>query len=276
MAIRNIKNTVILAIITVASISSCQQDYYFSLNPRDDQTGQFTKETYYCENEPEIEIGSVENTYDSDGNLILTKKKLFGSYYSMTEKLYDYSGLKTIDNVYSFSNGSWELNYTYEYFYSLDILQKKITKNQDGIETNKTVYSYRGRKLDWEDFYRFSEGEWKFRYAHKFDFNGNGQLARKSSYQTVEKDKVYDYFTYSYKKGKLSEEERILITGKVGYHKDYFYNQDGTLDYIIQDGNMVEENFYENGRLIEKHTWYYGIDPGFYFCGGNIIYRYEY
>jgi hypothetical protein len=50
----------------------------------------------------------------------------------------------------------------------------------------------------------------------------------------------------------------------------------GFIDEITKDGKVVEKNFYELGKLTEKQTFYYGIDPGYYQCGGNLIYKYEY
>ena len=60
------------------------------------------------------------------------------------------------------------------------------------------------------------------------------------------------------------------------YIETYHYDSENRLTTIIEDENIIEENFYDGKKLIEKRTYYYGIDPGFDVCYGNYIYRYEY
>jgi hypothetical protein len=276
MYISKLKITGILSIIILAFLSSCEKEYDYSLIFDESYPEQLKKEVCYCGREPDKEVGFKEYSCSKKGELDCVILNMYGSNQSKTQSFYNHSGVKTTDSIFYYSEGAWIIDQVYEYNYIKGLLHEKILKTETGKEKHKTVYIYHGTKPEWEDFYYFKDGEWDFQYAHKFEFDRNGLLAKKSSYTTLEKDKVYDYFTYSYKNGKLSEEERIIQTGKVSYHKDYFYNKDGTLDYVVQDGNIIEKNTFENSRLVEKHTWYYGIDPCFSQCCGNIIYRYEY
>lgn len=107
-----------------------------------------------------------------------------------------------------------------------------------------------------------------------FDEQGNFRH-KKGSFQDEAKENVYDTFVYAYKNGKLHEKKRIIITGKTSYVKKFFYTAKGFIDEITQDGKVAEKKFYELGRITEKHTFYYGIDPGFSPCGGNFIYKYK-
>lgn len=151
-----------------------------------------------------------------------------------------------------------------------------IKYESDGSYTNKTVFKYSGKKLKWEEFYYFTADEWQFQYAHDFEFDRNGNLIKKNSYQTAEKNKVYDEFIYKYKNGRLVEEKRIIRTGETSYIKTFTYTSEGFPDEIISGENVIEKNYYENNKLTEKHTFYFGIDPGFSACNGNFIYRYSY
>lgn len=142
--------------------------------------------------------------------------------------------------------------------------------------SHKTTYKYDGNNPQWEEFWYFWNNEWKFQYAHRFEFNKNGKLVKKESYQTEEKDKVYDTFIYKYLNNKLVEEKRIIQTGATSYVLKFSYTSNGFPDETIQDENVIEKNYYSAGQLTEKHTFYFGIDPGFSQCNGNLIYKYEY
>ncbi|MBK6285582.1 MAG: hypothetical protein IPF54_25560 [Draconibacterium sp.] len=48
------------------------------------------------------------------------------------------------------------------------------------------------------------------------------------------------------------EEKRIIRTGATSYIKTFSYTTDGCPDETIQDGNVIEKNFYEEGKLIEN------------------------
>lgn len=276
MHFSKLKITGILSIIILALLSSCEKEYDYSLIFDESYPEQIKKEVCYCGKEPDNEIGSTEYQYDNNGNLILITSRIDEWNPTKIISSFNYSGLKLTDTIFYSVGDIWKISHIYEYNYMGSLLSKKIVKSETGEETSKTVYIYHQTKPEWEEYYYFNDGSWEFRHAIKFDFNKNRQLAKKSYYGAIEKDKVSEYYTYSYKNGKLWTEERILRTGNIGYHKEYFYNNDGTLDHVVQDENIVEENSYENGKLIEKHTWYYGIDPCFSLCCGNIIYRYEY
>ena len=73
------------------------------------------------------------------------------------------------------------------------------------------------------------------------------------------------HLLYTYKNGHLSTEKRILLTGELGHEKEYFYTNNGLLDQIVEDGNIIEKNYYDEKKIIEKYSYYFEIDPGFYF-----------
>ncbi len=74
----------------------------------------------------------------------------------------------------------------------------------------------------------------------------------------------------------MIEEKKETKVGGLIYLKTYEYDSQGRLVKIQDEENTIEENDYVDNELIEKRTYYFGIDPGFDVCYGNYIYRYEY
>jgi len=60
------------------------------------------------------------------------------------------------------------------------------------------------------------------------------------------------------------------------YLKTYKYDSQNRLVQIKDGKNIIEKNYYFNKKLIEKRTYYFGIDPGYDICYGNYIIRYKY
>lgn len=277
MKLRSLKITTKLAILSIIWFSSCQRDDFDTSLIFDEQGNfRYKKESAYCQRNPETEISSKTFFYDKNGNTI---KELISYIGGLEEKkVQEFNGDNQLlrDSTFYYRSGEWEYQNSTRYIYSQNLLSEKQRYNSDGKLSHKTLYKYVGSMLRWEEFWYFNTNEWKFQYAHGFEFDRNGRLVKKESFQDEAKEKVYDTLVYAYKNGRLYEEKRIIVTGKTSYVKKYSYTPDGFIDEIIKDGNVVEKNFYELGKLIEKHTFYYGIDPGFSPCGGNFIYKYEY
>ena len=272
-----IKITGFLTIMGVAILSSCEIEE-FALDPVFANDGKFLFQTEktYCNREPENEIWSKSFKYDKNSNLTETTNFYNETPDSKTTTTFNSNNQPLTDSIFYFAENRWKLNNSTEYIYSRNLLSEKKRFEADGTNTHKTVYKYIGTTPKWEEFYYYTDNQWKFQYAHGFEFDRNGRLIKKSSYQTAEKDKVYDTFIYAYKNGKLVEEKRIIRTGEISYINKFTYTSEGLPFETIQNKNIIEKNFYTNGRLTEKHTFYFGIDPGFSQCNGNLIYKYGY
>jgi hypothetical protein len=278
MTLRGLKITSILAILSIIWLSSCQRDEFDTSLIFDEQGNfRYKKESAFCQRNPEKEFSTKTFSYDKNGNVI--QELIAYNGIQEVKKKQEFNGQNQLmtDSTFYYRSGEWQYQNATHYIYSRNLLSEKQRYNSDGTFSHKTVYNYTGSKLRWEEFWYFNNNEWKFQYAHGFEFDRSGRLVKKESFQDETKENVYDTFVYSYKNGRLHEEKRIIRTGKTSYVKKYFYTAKGFIDEITQDGNVVEKNFYELNRLTEKHTFYYGIDPGYYYpCGGNIIYKYEY
>jgi hypothetical protein len=237
---------------------------------------QYQKETAFCQSNPDKEIWSKTFIRDKAGNVI--EETTFNNGLPDLKKtwVFNSNNQKENDSTFYNSDGNWIFQYSHEYIYQRNRLTEIIRYEPGDIMSHKTTYKYDGNNPRWEEFWYFSNNEWKFQYAHGFEFNNNGKLVKKESYQTEKKDKVYDTFIYKYFNNKLVEEKRIIQTGIVSYVSKFTYTSNGFPDETIQNGNVIEKNYYSDGRLTEKHTFYFGIDPGFSQSNGNLIYKYEY
>jgi hypothetical protein len=277
MNLQDLKITVILAILFGIFHTSCDYtEFYPPLVLIESEGFQYKKEQAFCQSNSEKEIWSKSFTRDEKGNI--TEEITFsdGNPNFKTTRTFNSSNQQLTDSTFNFISGKWKLQYSNKFIYNRNILSEKKKFEADGTNTHKTTYSYQGNVLRWEDYWYFSENEWKFQYAYGFEFNGNGKMIKKQSFQTEKKDRVYDTFIYSYLNNKLVEEKRILQTGATDYILKFTYTPEGLPFETIQDKNVIEKNFYTNGRLTEKHTFYFGIDPGFSQCNGNLIYKYSY
>ena len=277
MKFSSLKITAFLTISVVVLITSCEIGD-FNIDPKSERNEKFLFQTEktFCKNNPENEVFSKSFKYDNNENIIETitffnnvpDTKLTGSFNVNNQRL--------TDSTFYYIENSWKYVNSNQYVYSGNKLKEIQNYDVDGKNTHKIVYQYSGSKPKYEEFYYYYDDKWEFQYAHGFEFNKNGNLTKKSSYKSSEKNEVYDQFIYKYKNGFLVEEKRIIRTDETSYVKTFSYTTDGLPDETIQDGNVIEKNFYEKGKLIEKQTFYFGIDPGFSECNGNYIYRYSY
>lgn len=277
MLFSKFKITVILSILFGLFHSSCQLNEFDTALIFDEPGKfQYQKETAFCQSNPDNEIWSKTFTQDKAGNVIEETTFINGLPDLKITRKFDLTNEKETDSTFYNSGGNWFFQNSHQYIYQRNRLAEILRYEPVGTISHKTTYKYNGDKPLWEEFWYFSNNEWKFQYAHRFEFNRDGKLTKKESFQTEEKDKVYDTFIYTYQSGKLTEEKRIIQTGATSYVLKFTYTSKGFPDETIQDGNVIEKNFYTNGRLTEKHTFYFGIDPGFSQCNGNLIYKYSY
>lgn len=208
---------------------------------------------------------------------------------------YGYSNDKLIAET-TFSNGEIQSKTTFEY----------NSDNQLELEIHETDWKKTEKTYIYNEFNQLINIKYRF-----IDYDSNGQVTDESEseapreYENNQLVKEWAYWggfnTYEYNDGKvvtkidytkngekhhvttykysgdlLIEEKKETKTGSLMYLKSYKYDSHNRLT-IIQDGeNIIEENDYIDKKLIEKRTYYFGIDPGFDVCYGNYIYRYEY
>ena len=277
MCNQHLKITRFFPILLILFFISCHEiEYDPNSLFESDEEFQYKTEKAFCQNDPEFEISSKNFYYNKNGNKTEEITYSFGNPVFKITITYNSYNQKLSESVFYYKNDSWELSTQNLYKYSRNRLIEK--NNYDSGETllNKTIYKYSDNRLKYEELYRRGNNDWVFNFAYGYEYNSSGQLAKRLSYQDEAKEIVYDQYVYTYTDGRLATVKRILVTGKTQFFREYSYTRNGLLDEITEDGNTIEKNYYEHGKLIEKHTWYFGIDPGFFSCNGNYILKYGY
>ncbi|WP_439489660.1 hypothetical protein [Algoriphagus sp.] len=182
--------------------------------------------------------------YHSDNQLVL---ETYVTNSQMTKKSFIYNELNQLINIkYRFTD------------YNTDgqIVSESESEAPREYQNNQLV-------KEWESWGGFSTYEYKDgKVITKIDYTKNGE--------------EHHFTYYKYSGDLLIEEKKETRVGGLMYLKTYTYDSQNRLIQIRDRENIIEENDYNGKKLIERRTYYFGIDPGFDICYGNYIYRYEY
>ncbi|MCB0632701.1 MAG: hypothetical protein R2824_20790 [Saprospiraceae bacterium] len=222
----------------------------------------------FCQNTPNDPLRSIEYEY-SDGKLVMETTTQQGNVQSRIT--YDYNpDDQLILETYETNFQKIAKTFIYNELDQLVSIKYNITKfDGNGLVTDE---SERETALEYENGLLVKESEyWGGFITYEYQFGK--VISRIDHTATGEKHHIT---TYKYSGDLLIEEKKENSTGGVIYLKTYEYDFRNRLLAIHDRGNTIEENEYLNYKLIEKRTYYFGIDPGFDVCYGNYIYRYEY
>lgn len=191
-----------------------------------------------------IIVNKTTYEYNSDNQLIF---EIYETDLRKTEKIFIYNELNQLVNIkYKFT----------DYDINGEVIDEREKEAPREYENNLLV-------KEWEYWGGFNTYEYKNgKVQTKIDYTGTGEK--------------HHITTYKYSGNLLIEEKKETKVGGLIYLKTYKYDSQNRLIKIQDGDNIIEENDYIDNKLIEKRTYYFGIDPGFYVCYGNYIYRYEY
>ncbi|MFY9151944.1 MAG: hypothetical protein WAO52_08020 [Prolixibacteraceae bacterium] len=221
-----------------------------------------------CQNTPDEILHRVEYWYEDDQ---LMKETTLVNGLVQSRKIFDYNLQgKLSSETYVTDWIKTEKTFIYNDLSQLiNIVCKTTNYNTNGQIVDEHVeeapLEYENNKLtkEWALWGGFSTYEYlNDKVTTKIDFT-----------KYAEKHHVT---TYTYSGDYVIEEKKETAFGTLIYDKKLQYDSDKRLISIVDGENILEENFYEGAKLIEKKTWYFGIDPGFDVCSGNYIYKYEY
>ena len=254
----------ILIILLVGMIVSCSDD-----NPNlPSNFDESNVVNVYCQATPTTVLSRIENYYNN-GNLTIKKTYSEGNLESTTTFEYNSSNLLSLE-ICEAGLSKYEKTYIYNALNQLiNIIHKIISYDNQGHiiseSESETPLKYENNQLvkEWVYCGGFTTYEYE-----------NGKVSAKIDYSdTGQKGQIT---TYKYSGDLKIEERKVTAAGSLMYVRTFQYNSENQLITIIEDGNIIETNFYNQNKLTEKRTYYFGIDPGFYLCDGNFIYRYEY
>lgn len=224
--------------------------------------------TVFCPNALNTAISQTDYEYDLE-NLIRLTLKNYGEITSVTNYEYN-SKNQLIKETCDQDLRNTEITYVYN---ESDQLINKLYKIAD-LDANGLVL-------------RTTESESPLEYENNFlvkDFEtwggwntyeySNNKLIKKNFYTSS--GQLHWIMTFKYSGDLKIEEKNQTFNGTIIYTKSYEYDSDGRLEKVIDDGNVIEQNLYDGNKLLEKRIYYFGIDPGYYACNGNFIYKYQY
>lgn len=210
----------------------------------------------------------VEYEYEND-NLIKETLFLNGEKHSKTT--FDYnSDNQIISEIYISDLRKTEKTFLYnEHNLLINILYKSTYYDIDGQITNQSESEapreYENNQLvkEWEYWGGFNTYEYK-----------NGKVVTKIDYTKNGEQHHFTYYKYS--GDLLIEEKKENKSGGLLYLKTYSYDSQNRLIQVKDGDNIIEENDYVGNKLVEKRTYYFGIDPGYDICYGNYVFKYKY
>jgi hypothetical protein len=259
------KSAIYIVIFIYVYILSCSKNDLDHNYYEDEQP---TAMSAYCQNSKEKELKRVE--YEYENGILKTETSIMDGKID-SKKSFEYnSEMLVFKETYEAYRYKLEKSFLYNKSNQvINIISKTFNYNAEGQVTDssekQTPLEYERNLLvkEWESWGGYNTYEYKYgKVTIKKEHTANGELHQIS------------YFKFS---GLLKiEEKKTTASGSIIYVRNFKYNNKGKLTSIAEDGNIIEEDIYSGNRLIEKRTFYFGIDPGFSPCSGNFIYRYEY
>jgi len=225
----------------------------------------------YCQSNPDAYYQEVKYEYDNDH--LISETVYIGGEIDSRKTFEYYANGQLKREIYKITSLTTQEK---EYFYNEKNLLEKIIYtvinfNIAGEETDRRqseeTYEYKNDLLvkmveNW--------GGWNI-----YEYDEKGKMITLTDYTKLGQKYHITHFKY---KGNLKIEEwcEVAETGVVLYLHKFEYNNANQLVTVTENGKTIEKNTYGGNKLLEKQTFYFGIDPGFSFCSGNYIYKYEY
>ncbi|MGF1584571.1 MAG: hypothetical protein ACFCUM_04560 [Bacteroidales bacterium] len=223
----------------------------------------------FCQKTPNDTIRRITYEYDND-NLMTESNFYNGDIQERTTYEYNTDNQLILETYETFLRKTVKSYIYNELSQLINIIYLSIDYDSNGqteaINESEAPREYENNQLvkEWHSWGGFNTYEYS-----------NGNVVNKVEY-TRNGDR-HHITTYKYLKDFLIEEKKETRLGSLIFLKTYTYDSKNRLIQIRdKENNLIEERHYINNNLIEKRTYYFGIDPGFDRCYGNYIYRYEY
>ena len=222
----------------------------------------------YCQKNPDDIFKRIEFDYEN-GTLIaettlikdtVYSKRIFqyGSDRLLTKETYEADGRIT-EKIFEYNESKQLINIHHK------IIDYDPAGNVENVQESDAPLEYENGLLvkKWEFWGGFNTYEYE-----------NGKLITKVDY--TKNGQRHHITNYKYSGDLKIEEKKETAAGRIMYTHFFQYDTENRLTKIVEGENTIEENFYDGNKLIEKKTYYFGIDPGYDPCYGNYIYKYEY
>ncbi|HUM89279.1 MAG TPA: hypothetical protein PKV50_07100 [Prolixibacteraceae bacterium] len=258
------KNLILLLPVFILCMACSNENDWFAPAELDNPTGM----AVFCQTSIQDTLKFVE--YGYDGNKLITEKSIQqGEVQSITTYEYNAEDLLVSEiletdwdatkKTYVYNDNNQLINILYRF------INYDSTRQISRESNSEAPLEYQNNRLvkQWEYWGGFSTYEYK----------GDNVVKRIDYTKLGEKHHIT---TFSYSGNLLIQEKKETNAGSLLYLKTYKYDSHNRLVQILDGENIIEENHYIDNQLIEKRTYYFGIDPGFDFCRGNYIYKYTF
>jgi len=222
----------------------------------------------YCQSSPDELLRRIAYEY-SDNNLI--SEAIFAKGNLQSKKILEYNSKNQLVNE-TVELQLREINKSFIYN-DLDQLINIKYKTTDFDSNGQVVNENESEApLEYENGLLVKDFEsWGGFNTYEYE---NNLMVSKTEYTKA--GERHHITTYKYSKDLLIRERKETTSGNLLYSKEYSYDTKSRLVQIKDGENIIEERDYDNDRLVEKRTFYFGIDPGFDVCLGNYMYQYQY
>jgi uncharacterized protein YcfL len=256
---------IIITAVVSFLIFGCSKDNH---NLQPNASGQPKVMYSFCQSNPRDTLLRTEYTY-SNGNLItearFNKEELISKttfeYDSEKKPILEVSESSTMKSIKQFiyNEKNQLINIKYHH------INYDSNGNVESESKSEAPREYKNNVLvkEWTDWGGFSTYEYR-----------SGKVYTKTNYTKL--GTKHHITTYSYSPNFLVREKKETVHGSLLYSKTYLYDNRNRLVKVQDREKIIEENKYTGNRLTEKKIYYFGIDPGYYFCNGNYIYTYTY
>lgn len=216
----------------------------------------------FCQNKPETPISKVILTYDKENHLIK-----YSSFKNNIETnrivfLYNDLGLLTSKEFYSFDQTqTLDRIRLFKYDEKNQLIYEGYDDERGNNTKNNYLYNKNGQLI---------ESTVDCNYTHlsySYEYDSQKRISKK--YKNNELEISYEY-------------SNNLLIKKIHYNRNndveimYEYDDNGLLINKKENGKTIEKNIYYTYRLIERWTYYFGIDPCYSPCCSQYLIKYEY
>jgi len=262
----NIKISVFLFFATLPNVSAQTFESAFQQYPLKKIEG-------YCSVDTTRLMYRFVYTYDWKKRLLMINKDFKHQAYVEEQKFeYNREGQLVKKIVYQVIRNESKLESFVEYNYSDSNLVKQEFYNSASVLDRMEEFEYVGNQKVRANFYSVENGSGEFKSSVKYRYDNKNRLVATNLFNL--NGFLVSSVTYEYENDLLRRELQELSRSKNTVEMEY--NEANQLIRKIENGKVIQEDSWERGRLVNRKTYDFGIDPCLRFCCGNYTIKFYY
>jgi hypothetical protein len=212
-------------------------------------------------------------SYDWKKCLLLINKDFKHQAYVEEQKFeYDREGQLAKKIVYLVIRNEREIDSFVEYSYSDSNLVEQEFYNSASVLDRKEEFEYVGNQKVRANIYSVENGSVELKSSVKYKYDNKNRLVATNLFNL--NGFLISSVTYEYKNDLLRKEIQELNRNKNTIEMEY--SEAGQLIKKIENEKVIQEDSWRGGRLVNRKTYDFGIDPCRHFCCGNYTIKFYY